>query len=321
MISVIIPVYNASRWLNKCLDSLLAQTIFDQLEIIAIDDGSVDDSGRILDDYAEKYDNILVHHIPNGGVSNARNLGIDLCHGEYVAFVDADDYVEPDFLEHLLDGMKEECDISCSGFLAEYPDRCVRRCPSEKMILNHEEAMEAFLLAGSLEPNIWDKLFRREIIGDKRFDTRVAMAEDKLFLFYCLKDVRSITLLPEADYHYVILDGSACRNNFDKKNLHSIYVVDRITKGIRADYPELQDLARSMAMDVKCRIYADMYRNKGYKTYPKEYKRIRRSIRRFPLWKKMRYSNKKHTIAFMIVKISPRLYNYLKHDMKLQYKA
>ena len=107
LISVILPVYNAECWLHKCLDSLIEQTLFDKMELIIVNDGSTDESAQIMDDYSKQYENIQCIHILNGGVSNARNIGLDNCNGEYIAFVDADDYFDRNFIENLYRAMDE----------------------------------------------------------------------------------------------------------------------------------------------------------------------------------------------------------------------
>lgn len=320
MVSVIVPVYNAGKWISKCLDTLINQTVFEQMEIVIIDDGSTDCSKEIIDNYARKYGNVICRHIKNSGVSNARNVGLDICNGEYVAFVDADDYFDSNFIENLLVAMESQYDIICSGFVAEYPEKSVKRCSSKEIVLNNKESMQEFLLAGKLEPNITDKLFCKSIIGEKKFDTSITIAEDKLFLFNCLREAKAIKLIAEANYHYVMNNESACRKEFSENNFHSMQVADYICKEISVDYPELYDLAKSMAIDVKCRVYGDMYRNAVQNKYPDQYTKLRREIREFSIKTKLKNSNIKHTAALIAAKVSPAFYNFLKHDLRLQYE-
>jgi glycosyltransferase involved in cell wall biosynthesis len=118
LISVIVPVYNVEPYLCRCLDSLLAQTVIAEMEIILVDDGSTDGSGDICDSYASHYANINVVHQRNMGLSGARNSGIDIACGEYIGYVDSDDYVLPDMYETLLkNAEKSYADISCCGFI------------------------------------------------------------------------------------------------------------------------------------------------------------------------------------------------------------
>lgn len=124
-ISVIVPVYNAEKYLHRCIDSILAQT-FTDFELLLINDGSKDSSGDICDEYAVKDSRVRVFHKPNGGVSSARNLGLDNVNGEWISFVDADDWIEPQMLELLLSKAKEtNADIVFSDFNFDYPDRSI----------------------------------------------------------------------------------------------------------------------------------------------------------------------------------------------------
>lgn len=187
MISIIVPIYNAEKWLGKCLESLINQTIFNKLELVLVDDGSNDKSGLIIDEYAKKYTNIICTHTSNQGVSNARNVGLDLCHGEYITFVDADDYFDSCFIENLLNAMDKDCDIVCGGFVAEYSNKSITKCPSKEFCFDSKTAYYQFILGQEFDPHVTDKLFKREVIGEERFDSSIAIAEDRLFLFSMFK--------------------------------------------------------------------------------------------------------------------------------------
>ena len=164
MISVIIPIYNAEKWLRRCLDSIVRQTIFCKLEVILIDDGSVDSSSHIIDEYVSRYSSFKALHIENQGVSNARNQGIDIAIGEYLAFIDADDYIDNDYFETLLSGNVDEADIVCSGFIAEYSGHSVNRCVGKQYRFDQEQAIEEFLKGSLIDWNIWNKLFKKSKI-------------------------------------------------------------------------------------------------------------------------------------------------------------
>lgn len=320
MISVIVPVYNAEAWLNRCLNALRAQTIWTELELILVDDGSQDESPRLLDEFAAGQDNVHVLHTENRGVSSARNAGLDRAGGEFIAFLDADDFVEPDFYETLRDCMTPECDLLCSGFVAEYGEKSVRRCSDRRYTLSNAEAVSAFLEAGDVDPNVWNKLFRRSAVGQIRFDEAFAIAEDKYFVFQCITAARQVAVCPIAKYHYAILPGSAVNRGFSRKQLDSAIVTERICQEVGKRYPACQAQAESMAIDVTCRLYGELYRFHAQQDFPAEYRAFRRAIRRFPLAKKLRCSNRKHTLALLAAKLSPRLYVFLKHGLKLQYE-
>lgn len=320
LISVIIPVYNAEKWISKCLNSIILQTIYNKLEIIIVDDGSIDNSADIIDGYEKVHNNIKCLHVNNSGVSSARNIGLDYCSGKYITFVDADDYLDPVFFENLINSVDEKTDIVCSGFIAEYPDKNVKRCADQKYEFSNEEAIYQFLLGGILEPNVTDKLFRRSVIENLRFDTSIAIAEDKLFLFECLKKAKKIRLIPLANYHYVMNESSACRRAFSIRKFDSTIVANKICEEIKKIYPEYIDLSESMAIDVKCRVYGEMYYTKSYKFYNEEYSVLKNDIRKFSIKKKCKNSNTKHFLAYIAARINPALYCLLKNKMKLQYK-
>lgn len=167
-ISVVIPVYNVEKFIGRCLSSLVEQT-FRSYEVIAVNDGSTDDSPLILRHFAEKYDFIRVIDQENGGMSKARNAGMAVARGKYFSFVDGDDYVSPTFLEELYRACADnDAEISCcyyyyhfidNDFLFEYPFRC-------KGLLTGAEAMNKLLHDVQIQSLAWNKLYRRELFTD-----------------------------------------------------------------------------------------------------------------------------------------------------------
>lgn len=320
LISVIIPVYNAERYLEKCLESIGSQTIFENLEVIFIDDGSKDKSGMILDNFAISNKNVVVKHIDNGGVSNARNFGLEFSRGRYISFIDADDYLDKDFFEYLLNEADDQTDIIGCGFVAEYSNLSVDHCSRKKLVLDKKMAIKEFILENDMDPNVTNKIFKNTVVENLRFDASLTLAEDRWFLFNCLQKISQLKLLPGGKYHYVMNDLSACRKSFSKKKLDTIVVADKITEVIKEKYLEYLELAECSAIDAKCRVYGDIYNSDAIKEYLDEYTSIKKSIKRFSILKKIKYSSKKHTLAFIIAKVSPVLYSFVKNDMKFQYR-
>ena len=320
LISVIIPVYNAERYLKKCLESISSQTIFNELEVIFINDGSLDKSGDILDKFSISNKNVIVKHINNSGVSNARNVGIEISSAEYISFIDSDDYLDKDFFECLISEVDKQTDIIGCGFVAEYSDKTVNHSSNKKLILNKKMAIKEFLLEKNIDPNVTSKIFRKSVIGNLRFDNSLSIAEDRWFLFNCLNKIRYMKFIPEAKYHYVMNDSSACRRKFSKKNLDAIIVANRITELVKEKYNEYLGLAECGEIDAKCRVCGDIYSSKALDEYLDEYTVLIKSIKKFSTIKKIKYSSKKHTLAFISMKISPLLYCFIKNNMKFQYK-
>ncbi|WP_322018790.1 glycosyltransferase [Clostridium butyricum] len=154
LISIIVPIYNMQKYLRKCLDTLIKQT-YDKLEIILVDDGSTDSSGVICDEYLLKDNRIKVIHKENAGVSDARNVGIAIAKGEYIGFVDPDDYIELNMYEKLLYLIKNnDCDIAICGYVIEDENgNSVKNLDKEikNIILNSEKAMKLLINNGNLE--------------------------------------------------------------------------------------------------------------------------------------------------------------------------
>lgn len=203
LVSIIVPVYNAEKYLNRCIDSILSQTMTD-FELILIDDGSKDNSGRICDEYAEKDARVRVFHKPNGGVSSARNLGLDNAKGKWITFVDADDRCSCDYLEHLLSKVDDDTDLIISyavicdstGEKAEvYPEYRVNANNFERLFVDSDMHWHT---------SPWAKLYRASIIYENslRFNEMMHIGEDADFLFSFMLITDKIYVSSDTDYYY-----------------------------------------------------------------------------------------------------------------------
>lgn len=322
-ISVIIPVYNAEKYIKNSLASLENQTIFEKLEIIIVNDGSKDKSKEIIENFASKNKNVSVINQENTGVSGARNKGIEYANCKYIAFLDADDYIDNDFYEYLLKNIeKYNSKIALCGFIVEYIDNNTRitRMPKEKRITKNKDIIKEFLMNKDIDPNIWDKIYLTELVKKIKFDNRIHISEDKWFLFQYLTNIEEMILLPEAKYHYFINDSSACRKEFDEKKFGPLIVCERILKIIKEHYVELIELAECYCIDVKCRVYNELVASPNFKKYQKESIQLKKEIKKFSIFKKMKHSSKKHIITLILTKISPKLYMFIRNNLKMQYK-
>ena len=203
LVSIIVPVYNAERYLNRCIDSILSQTMTD-FELILVDDGSKDNSGRICDEYAEKDARVRVFHKPNGGVSSARNLGLDNVTGNWITYVDADDRCSCKYLEHLLAKTDEGTDLILSyavvcdslGENAEvYPEYRVDASNFERLFVDSDMHWHT---------SPWAKLYRASIIYENnlRFNEMMHIGEDADFLFSYMLITDKIYVSSDTDYYY-----------------------------------------------------------------------------------------------------------------------
>ncbi len=320
LLSIIIPVYNAEKFLCSCISSAVHQTLYNRTEVIFIDDGSTDSSGKILDAAAKKYANLNVIHTKNRGVSEARNTGLEKAVGTYVAFTDADDYFESDLFEVLLDEAHNGCDLVCGGYTAEYPGTSVYHKCKKRTVIYGRNIIKSFLQENIMAPIAADKLFLRKKLGNIRFDQGLKIAEDRLFLYQYLKKCRKIAILPLGKYHYRIHSESACRSRSNKNILDSLIVSKRIRTDIESEYPPLREIAECSEIDMKCRVYGELYHSRDIQSIKKHYFRLKKDIGGFSIAKKLRYSSLKHTAAFLAARIYPGFYEFLKNNVRLQYK-
>ncbi len=237
---MIIPAYNVEKYLVRCLDSVCRQSYKD-IQIIVVDDGSNDGTGNILDEYAEKDNRIVAIHKENGGVAAARNAALDVAAGDVIAFADADDYMEPDMLQRLYESMLvSNADMVTCGYYEEYPDRTVkRRMNKGNKLFDAEEAYkEFFKMGGLIGGGCWNKLIKKEAIGNIRYKA-YSMGEDVELLGRVLHNCGKVMSLDYAGYHYIHREESATQTRFRHENMHIIYVMDEMEEFIRKNRPLL----------------------------------------------------------------------------------
>lgn len=203
-ISIIVPVYNVEKYLKKCIDSILSQT-YTNLDIILVNDGSTDNSGMICEDYAKKDKRITVIHKKNGGLSSARNAGLDIAKGEYIGFVDSDDFIADNMYEILYHSIIDyNCDISIARLQSsdseEKRDFKVRK-------MNKFEALERTIVPYDLEIGIPTRLYKRFIFDNLRFDVG-KIYEDFLILTDIFLRAENVVFNGNAVYYYLIRSGS-----------------------------------------------------------------------------------------------------------------
>lgn len=203
LISVIVPVYKVEKYLNRCIDSIIKQT-YHNLEIILVDDGSPDNSGKICDEYAKKDKRIKVIHKPNGGLSDARNYALEIAEGEYIGFVDSDDYIKEDMFQTLYDLCEEnKADISIVSFYEMIEDKVIAvRNSGELQIMDKIEAIKELLIDTKIQSYAWNKLFRKELFVGTRFPTGKNF-EDIATTLILFEKCNKIVRLEEPKYCYV----------------------------------------------------------------------------------------------------------------------
>lgn len=226
-ITVIVAVYQAEKFIRRCLDSLKKQT-FRNFEVLLIDDGSIDESGRICDEYAENDERFFVIHKKNGGVSSARQTGLDYARGEFVIHADPDDWVEPTMLEDLITNARENhSDIVICDFFLETKNK-TSYIVQKPTSLDHEQFFSD--LMGSLHGCCWNKLVKREkfLKHNISFPKEMVMCEDSFVNLRLAQNPIKISYLPKALYHYdrIVNENSAVNSCTEKKLKSQMFLID-----------------------------------------------------------------------------------------------
>ncbi|MBQ5984348.1 MAG: glycosyltransferase [Bacteroidales bacterium] len=251
IVSVIVPIYNAAQFLRDCLDSIISQS-YEDFECILVDDGSDDESLEICKEYSHRDPRFVIIHQDNLGVSSARNKGIQVARGEYIAFIDSDDWVDPDYLKELLFALTDrQSDLSVCGLAQEFSDghQTLFSCNRSSFILSPDtvelftDLNRSYLLFGPVV-----KLYRREIIRKWKicFDITSSYGEDLMFNISYLNHVTSITTIDTVLYHYRIvgpqsLSGKIRDDRFDIdyyqwKLLRSFYSQKKLSGIVSNEY-------------------------------------------------------------------------------------
>lgn len=253
-ISVIVPIYNIEDCLERCVNSILAQTYRD-IEVILVDDGSTDNTPALVDRLAESDTRIRAYHKPNGGSSSARNFGIRNACGEYLGFVDSDDYIEPDMYAKLLDFAEEEdlkavqiCRDEISADGSRRPN--VVDPPDDKTIVNAADFMKELLLHKG-DCSFCTKLIRAQLFEDNLFPEG-ELNEDFYLFTRMLPDIGRVGILPDTGYHVYYREGSNTRkkdkNDFSRVFTDIVVNADRVETIVERDYSDLKEYSERFGL-------------------------------------------------------------------------
>ena len=291
-ISVIIPIYKVENYLHRCVESIINQT-YDNLEIILVDDGSPDNCPIICDEYAKKDSRIRVIHKKNGGLSDARNAGLDIATGEYIGFVDSDDYISVNFYQRLMNVMKVsnsdivECEIKKFKDTDRVDD--IENNKLDFITFNTDEAMEDLILNNILSVTVWNKLYKRETIEKLRFKVGKTN-EDDFYTYLAFDNANKISKLDDKLYYYLQREDSIMGKSYKLNRLDEIEAKYERLKFIEKKYKNLILLAKENVMFGCLYAYQQLLRN-GQKTDIKKGKVILKKYIENVLFTKEDYMN------------------------------
>lgn len=277
LVSIVVPIYNVEQYLNKCINSIVNQT-YKKLEIILIDDGSLDSCPRICDEWKGKDERIKVVHKKNGGLSDARNIGINISNGKYIFFVDSDDWIEKNTVEIMLETLeKNNADICCAGIFCEYPD---------KTIINNVEHLngDSELFYKKLYDNTkypvsaWNKLYKKELWNKLSFPVG-KLCEDAFTTYQLIDKAHKIIQIETPLYHYNIRANSIMTTEFNKKRMDEEEAWRMNYKFIEKNYPHLKRIAYDFYLQKVYTLIKYIPQSKRNDEFKSEYKFLKKILK------------------------------------------
>lgn len=224
MISIIVPIYRVEKYLKECVDSILAQT-YKNFELILVDDGSPDNCPAICDEYAKQDDRVVVVHKKNGGLSDARNAGLDIAKGEYIGFVDSDDYISPIMYETLMNRIiSDQSDLAiCQYTYVDDSGKIIKKEKTDKVISKKSYSPKEFILELFIPHGVdyvvaWSKLYKKEIFNILRFPIG-KQHEDEFIIHSVVAQCKKISCVEDELYYYRQREGSIMTEEFNAKRL------------------------------------------------------------------------------------------------------
>lgn len=272
-ISIIVPVYKVEKYLHKCIDSILAQTLID-FELILINDGSPDRCGEICEEYEKSDPRVRVIHKKNGGISSARNAGLDIATGDYIGFVDSDDWIEPDMYEILYNEcVKNECEIiSCSSII-HYHNKTVVNGGHPLIIHNVKEAMEIMLKGALYDEVVWTKLFKRSVLKELRFSVGI-IYEDTDFTYKAIHRSKRTACIGVPKYHYIKRENSTMDLAVKNVNIDRVFIYDEMYKFMNKHYQELRELVALKLANSAMSVLNIISLHPNYLNYKQDYYKV-----------------------------------------------
>lgn len=241
-ISVIVPVYNVEQYLERCVESIINQT-YKNLEIILVDDGSTDSSGKLCDELAKKDDRIKVIHKENGGLSDARNRGEEISTGDYVIFIDSDDYIHLEMISSLYTQIRlGDADVSICGVMNVYSNSETPQCQNTKLFFtfNREGFLREYLIGERIPGGIWNKLIKKSITKKIKFPFGL-IYEDAYYQYELLKHCEKYAVNTQPYYYYFHRGNSITTRPYSRRDLVYVEIYRRYYGLVKEQYPALKE--------------------------------------------------------------------------------
>lgn len=308
LVSIIIPVYNVEEYLNACLSSACNQT-YKNIEIIVIDDGSTDGSGKICDFFGNNDSRIKVVHQKNSGVSHSRNVGLNLARGKYISFIDGDDYIKNNMIELMISNIKSNYDLCVCNFNIDNDSNIKYKTFKINENLTLKDYCNQMLYGNSIEGVVWNRLYNKSILNDIRFNEDLYLLEDLVFNIEYLKKIKSVFYINEPLYYYRKRANSALRKGITEKSCNSIIAKWNIIKLLEDTnyrkslfYQKINILCESEKLQKNFEVKKIEIKNLEYKNIIKDIKKY------LPLVFFPSFFMIKSRVKFIIISLFPKIY-------------
>lgn len=308
LISIIVPVYNVEKYLKKCVDSIVNQT-YKNLEIILVDDGATDNSGKICDELVELDNRIKVYHKKNGGLSDARNYGVERATGDYIGFVDSDDYIDAEMYEKLYEAIKKEnVDVAECNLKIVYPEKTDLFTDQKYyQICNKQEYLEEYLKIEKIFGSACVRLTKADIARKLKFPVG-KLYEDTYYAYDLIGIVDKYVIVDNPYYNYLMRENSITNAKFNPRIFDLIEIVEKFHTNIYKNYPSLKEAADCRKMYAYFSVLnsilleEDFKNNSFYKQiidyFKEEYTKLLRN----------KYITRNRKLSILLIKFSINLY-------------
>lgn len=315
-VSVIVPVYNVADYLKKCINSICHNT-YKNIEIILVDDGSTDSSGEICDECKNKDPRIKVIHKSNGGLSSARNAGMKEATGQYILFVDSDDYLDRDIIEIMIkESLKYDADIVQTGYerVNEEGKGLYRFIPHKRFCVGQKAIVKEFFEDKNLTVMAWGKLLKKEVIDDLSF-LEGRNHEDNIFMMDLLERAERLISIDRDSYKYLSRNDSIVKMKFNEKKFDALFANYYMLEKCKSNWPEFVPYVRVLICKTCFYLYNDMkisgYKNKeSYTKIIKEFKKNYFEVKNLKINMKLKDKIRLKTF-FYCPDLSVKIYQYM----------
>lgn len=306
LVSIIVPVYNVERYLVECVQSILSQT-YDKIEILLVDDGSTDKSGEICDALGKSNNKIRVFHKRNGGLSDARNTGIQYAKGTYISFVDSDDYIWSKYVEVLLSAMIEsDADIVQGAYVEDHTsfgkntDKCVS--------YTEKEAFRDYLLFGKVSVSACAKLYKKTLFENIRFPVG-RINEDNLTIYKLLYKSERVVIVPYNIYYYRVNEGTIMHGAYNAKRFEVVSVKQEMNEFLGPDAKTYVDEVNYHSIRILYWVYNEALLQTHHDQFLKQKKMIRQRI--IEAGNNNKYLSIRYRLYYSLLKYTPSIYKVM----------